>query len=105
MVLVPSKFIALRNMTPRIEGIGSAMMKWSGDYRKIYERFLDDPERNISENNSIGTNNWGDQSFIWKVLHGDVEFFQNKFPDRIKKFNEPGGDITVFYGRKKPWSK
>lgn len=104
MVTVDSDFMALRNMTPRIEGIGSAMMKWRGDKRFIYETFKSDPERYMEENNKIGTNHWGDQSYIWKCMDGKIDFFQYHFQNRIKKFNEPGGDVKVYYGRNKPWA-
>lgn len=105
MVMVDSDFMALRNMTPRIEGIGSAMMKWRGDKRFIYESFENDPERYMAENNTISTNHWGDQSYIWKCMDGKIDFFQSRFPNRIKKFNEQGGDVKVYYGRNKPWGR
>lgn len=103
MVMVDSDFIALRNMNPRIEGIGSAMMKWRGDYSILYDWFKEDPERYMRENNRIGTNHLGDQSIIWKILDGKIDFFQDKFPNRIKKFNEAGGSVKVFYGKHRPW--
>lgn len=104
MVMADSDFMALRNMTSRIEGIGSAMMKWRGDYTAIYETFKADPEKYMAENNKIGTNSHGDQSFVWKVLGGRTEFFQERFPNRISGFKSPQKtDIKVFYGKKKPW--
>lgn len=105
MVMVDSDFIALRNMTPRIQGIGSAMMKWRGDKRFIYDKFKGDSERYMADNNKIGTNNWGDQSLIWKLMNGNIEYFQSKFPNRIRKFNQTGGDVKVYYGRNKPWER
>jgi hypothetical protein len=81
-------------------------MKWRGDYTRIYETFKSDPEKFMAENNQIGTNSHGDQSFVWKTLGGAVEFFQEKFPNRISDFKSPQKtDIKVFYGRKKPWLK
>lgn len=105
MVMVDSDFMALRNMTPRIEGIGSAMMRWRWDRRFIYDTFKSDPEKHMAENNTISTNNWGDQSYIWKCMEGKIDFFQSHFQNRIKKFTEPGGDVKVYYGRNKPWGR
>lgn len=103
MVTVDSDFMALRNMNPRIAGIGSAMMKWRGDYRDIYQAFRVHPELHMQENSRIGTNNWGDQSIIWKFLGGRIEFFQQKLPDRIKRFDQQGGDVKVYFGKRRPW--
>lgn len=105
MVMVDSDFIALRNMNHRIEGIGSALMKWRGDRTDIYKSFIKSPEDFMKVYNFIGTNKWGDQSFIWDCLSGNVEYFQDKFPSSVKKFNQEGGLITVFYGRHRPWKK
>lgn len=103
MITVDSDFIALRNMNPNIEGIGSAMMKWRGDKSFIYEKFKSDPQRFITENSKIGTNKWGDQSFIWKEMGGDIDFYQLRFPARISRFDRPEGDVKVYYGRNRPW--
>lgn len=109
MVMVDSDFIALRNMNPRIGGIGSAVMKWRGDFSRIYNTFLDDPEYFINRHsNKIGTNMHGDQGYIFSVSCNPhtgfkIDSFQDKFPNRIKRFNEHGGDIKVFYGKYRPW--
>lgn len=105
IVMADSDFMALRNMAPRIEGIGSAMMKWSGDKRFIYETFKSDPEKYMAGHgrDKKGTPWLGDQGFIWSLCKGDIGLFQSSFKGRIKKFNEPGGDIKVYYGRSRPW--
>lgn len=96
-------FAALSNMNPRIAGIGSAMMAWSGNKRFLYDSFRENPHRYIAENKSIGTEHWGDQGFINSKI-SNIERFQKIFPDRIKRFNESGpADIRVFYGRHRPW--
>lgn len=107
MVTVDSDFMALRNMTPRIEGIGSAMMKWRGDKRFIYETFKSDPGRYMAEHSrdKMGTPWLGDQGFLWSLCKDDLEFYQHRFPNRIKKFNEQGGNVKVYYGRNKPWGR
>lgn len=110
MVQSDSKFMALRNMNPRIGGIGSALMKWRGDFSRIYNTFLDDPEYFINRHsNKIGTNMHGDQGYIFSVSCNPhtgfkIDSFQDKFPNRIKTFNEVGGDIKVFYGKHRPWN-
>lgn len=107
MVTVDSDFMALRNMTPRIEGIGSAMMKWRGDKRFIYEAFKSDPEKYMAEHgrDKMGTPWLGDQGFLWALCKDDLEFYQSRFPNRIKKFTDSGGDVKVYYGRNKPWGR
>lgn len=101
-----SSFMALRNMNPRIQDMGSAMMLWRGDYRYIYDIYKSDPVRYMSENNKIGTPSWGDQSFIFKCLNGKTDYFQDRFPNRISCFRSPQKtDIKVFYGKETPWKK
>lgn len=107
MVLADSDFIALRNMNPRIEGIGSAMMKWRGDYTSIYNEFKACPDLYMQFHSieKIGTPMLGDQGYIWNILNKKCNFFQELFPGRIKRFNEAGGDVKVFYGRNRPWGR
>lgn len=103
MVTVDSNFIALHNMNPRIAGIGSAMMKWRGDKTRIYHNFLKSPLTHMQANNRIGTPFNGDQGFLWRQMDGEIEFFQQKFPDRIKRFDQSGGDIKVYFNKRRPW--
>jgi len=105
MIKLDRDFVALRNMNPRIEGIGSALMKWKGDKSRIYRHFLACPEKYMNIYNHIGTNKHGDQSFIWDCMNGNIECFQDIFPNCVKKFNQVGGDITVYFGRNRPWKK
>lgn len=107
MVMVDSDFIALRNMNPRIEGIGSAMMKWRGNKSYIYYGFNTDTQGQMLQHgrDKIGTPWIGDQGYVWKILDGKIDFFQDKFPDRIKKFNETGGSVKVYYGKHRPWKR
>lgn len=104
MVMADSDFMALRNMTPRIGGIGSAMMKWRGDRRFIYDEFVKNTQFHMDDNNKIGTNNWGDQSYTWKQMRGDIEFYQDKFPNRISDFRTSNQtDVKVYFGKRRPW--
>lgn len=99
----PSRFCALRNMTPRISGIGSAMMKWEGDHRYLYEIFKQAPKAHMEANSFVGTAFLGDQGFIYRLVK-NIELFQDLFPDRIERFDERrGASIKVFYGRYRPW--
>lgn len=98
-----SKFCALRNMTPRIHGIGSALMKWEGDHRYIYDNFKANPRLHMDMNSRLGTAYLGDQGFIYREVP-DIELFQDLFPGRIERFDEKrGADIKVYYGKWKPW--
>jgi len=96
-------FLSLRNLAPSISGIGSAIMRWSGDKTFIYNTFKKQPEHYMKINNKRGTNKWGDQSFIWEIMDGKIEFLQDRFPNRIGRFRVPNKDINIFYGRKRPW--
>lgn len=110
MVMVDSDFMALSNMNPRIEGIGSAMMKWRGDFSRIYELFKSDSVCNMKNHgrDKMGTPWLGDQGWLWALEKSsdqplNVEFFQEKFPDRIKRFDKTGGDVKVYFGKRRPW--
>lgn len=110
IVMVNSDFMALRNMTPRISGIGSAMLKWRGDYTRLYKEFVDNTGLHISRHgkDKLGTSMLGDQGYIFNYSVSPyfgfrIDAFQDKFPNRIKKFNEPGGDVKVYYGKNRPW--
>ena len=103
MVERKSSFCALRNMTPRIAGIGSALMKWEGDHRYLYEIFELDPTRHMKENARVGTPFLGDQGFIYRYVK-DIEHFQKLFPGKIERFDERlGAPVKVYYGRFRPW--
>lgn len=98
-----SRFCALRNMNPRIPGIGSALMKWAGDHRYIYDNFMANPREHMEKNSFLGTAYLGDQGFIYRQVEG-IELFQDLFPRRIQRFDQKNGaDITVYYGKWKPW--
>lgn len=103
MVMIDRNFVALRNLSERIGGIGSAMMKWKGDFSHLYETFESDPEYHIKKNSRIHTPFHGDQGFIWSHLNIKPDFFQKKFPKRIKKFNSGNADVLVYYGKNRPW--
>lgn len=110
MVMANSNFMALRNMNPRIGGIGSAMMKWCGDFTRIYNTFSESPEYFIDRHsNKIGTPMHGDQGFVFSVACNPatgfkIDCFQNKFPNRISVFRTPTTtDIKVYYGKMRPW--
>lgn len=108
MVMADSDFMALRNMNPRIEGIGSAMMKWRGDFTDIYKVFSFNAEVMMKNHgrDKMGTPWLGDQGFIFKhicITERETEYFQSQFPNRIKKFNEQGGDVKVYFGKRRPW--
>lgn len=103
MVERKSRFCALRNMTPRIPGIGSALMKWEGDHRYLYENFRLNPREHMEKNAFMGTAYLGDQGFIYRQVP-DIELFQTLFPGRVERFDQSkGAAIKVYYGKWKPW--
>lgn len=112
MVMADSDFMALRNMTPRIGGIGSAMMKWRGNSASgsIFTTFAKSPEYFIDRHsNKIGTHMHGDQGFIFSVACNPetgfkIDCFQDKFPDRISDFRtSKETDVKVYFGKRRPW--
>ena len=112
IVAVETEFMALRNLNPKIAGIGSAMMKWSGDFKRFYQLFRCDPHH-VTESfglDKVGTPWLGDQGWIWSIHQDseetfDLKYFQDRFPNRIKKFTQIGGDIKVYFGSNKPWTR
>ncbi len=106
IVSYKSNFIALRNMNARIAGIGSAMMGWVGNKPSVYvamECATADIIKKFS--GKMGTPYHGDQGLLWDFYSGNFEFYQDIFPNRIKRFNERGGCVKVFYGRNRPWER
>lgn len=110
MVMVDSDFMALSNMNPRIGGIGSAMMKWRGDYTRMYNLFSDNSEHFIQRHsNKIGTPMHGDQGYIFSFACSPfegfkIDCFQDKFPNRISDFRTSNQtDIKVYFGKRRPW--
>ncbi len=88
--------------------LGSGIMFWSGDMRYLYEEFLKDPQKNMSE---CTTNIWwGDQGFIEKTIKHHVVYWQDIVPRKIvswkvhcKKGVPKDAHIIAFHGKPKPW--
>lgn len=102
--------IALRNMKPEIGGIGSAMMRWRRDMRKVYKLFCTDPQY-VMDNYGIdkrGTRWLGDQGWVGACvdeLEIPLQYWQDLYPGRIKAWYEQGdADIIVYFGRSRPWT-
>jgi hypothetical protein len=89
----------------------SSLMWWQGDYRWIYERFMEDPAYHASRHTAMP--NLGDQSFIAECLamRGIVpRYWQRELPagffrsrwdaseDRLT-----GASMVLWHGRPKPW--
>ena len=111
MVQHPHRFSALRNLSSKVTSkkMGSGVMAWSGEYRWIYDRFMDDPPGWMSEFTT--SDRWGDQGFICEALRGDFDRLQDIFPGAIvsQKFGlkghrpTPETKIVCFHGTPKPW--
>jgi len=104
-------FTALRNFSS-VENnnrMGSAVMAWKGNYKFIYDAFIENPKKHIAEyTTSI---KWGDQGFINNQLQGKFDRWQDLFPGYIvsQKINMKnnvlpnGAKIVCFHGKPKPW--
>jgi len=100
----------LRNLSTRAGNrIGSGVMAWSGDYSRIYRRFMEAP---VSHMNDCRTSEkWGDQGFIASQVKVR-QYFQDVFPDQVVSFKTdlrrgapgPANRVVCFHGEPRPWA-
>lgn len=77
------KFLMSGHMTRR-HGVNSGVMRWNGDYRFLYERFMAAKDDIMAR--YVFARQWGDQDFIKETHHnvkGLVDKFQMHWPDLI----------------------
>ena len=111
------RFAAMKNLSPRINGIGSAAMAWDNSAYNtdhIYERFAEFPEFHMAQNNRSGTPFWGDQGYIGSQVHG-IDYMQDLFPGAIQGYHFKGGiadvgllpetKLAIFFGKPRPWDR
>ena len=64
--------------------MNSSLMCWSGDYRWLYEQFIADKQRIMSE--YVINSRWGDQGFIRDAMAAKgkpIDTFQRMFPGSV----------------------
>jgi lipopolysaccharide biosynthesis glycosyltransferase len=90
--------------------IGSGVMFWRDDMSYLYDEFIKNPEKNMSE--CTTTRWWGDQGFIEKNIKSTkVTYWQDIVPGKVVswKVHCKGGivpktaSIIAFHGKPKPW--
>jgi hypothetical protein len=103
---VPGDFLMLRDFgRPSVPASG--VMRWEGDYQRIYETFKMDFDwlmRSLNRNGFMG-----DQAFI--ARHVVPDFWQDVVPDGFFKSYKIGGageglketPVVCFHGDPKPW--
>ena len=77
------KFTMAQNMTRR-HGVNSGVMAWRGNYRFLYERFMERKDAIMAE--FTKARQWGDQDYIKESLNaanGKVEKFSEKWPELV----------------------
>jgi len=70
----------------RYGAINTSLMAWDGDYRWVYDRFMQDP-RKVMES-YVTQCHWGDQGFLKDVGRNRIHFvrFQYKYPGCILNY-------------------
>lgn len=100
-------FTVIRDFNPGQRDMGSGVMAWSGDMRRLYRAFASDPGRHMAENNSARW--WGDQGFIERRT-SKRDYWQEMLPGALVSWKKhcqggvpAGARIIAFHGRPKPW--
>lgn len=100
-------FTVLRDFNPGQREMGSGLMAWNGDMRRLYKAFVADPEKHIAENNSARW--WGDQGFIERRTTKRA-YWQDCLPGAVVSWKKHCGSgvpddarVICFHGRPRPW--
>ncbi len=82
-----NKFVMSAHLTRR-HGVNSSVMSWNGDYRFLYDKFIENKEQIMRE--YVFAGRWGDQDFIKDTLiaskQGPIEKFQHTLPDFVLSY-------------------
>lgn len=100
-------FIALRDFNPKERDIGSGLMAWRGDLRRLYDEFAKDPAGHMAACRSRRW--WGDQGFIDRHV-GSREYWQTLVPGAVVSWKKhcrngvpSGASVVCFHGKPRPW--
>ncbi|MBC7282568.1 hypothetical protein [Hoeflea sp.] len=101
------KFVALRDFNPSQRQMGSGLMAWSGDMRRIYDEFAAAPAAHMKR--CTTSQAWGDQGFI-EPLTLDREYWQDLLPGAVVSWKKhcgsgvpEGARVICFHGKPRPW--
>lgn len=104
-----SGFSVLRNFAAPKESnlIGSAVMRWKGDYSFLYRSFSKCYINKYTESKSLG-----DQGYIQDHVP-DRNYIQDDLPGCVIDYRSclrrggpgEGNKVVAFYGKRKPWDK
>lgn len=66
--------------------INTSLMTWEGDYRFVYQQFMEERERVMAT--YIEQAHWGDQGFLRDIGHNRIRFvkFQDQYPGAILQY-------------------
>lgn len=100
-------FIALRDFNPDQREMGSGLMAWSGDMRRILAAFLADPDGHMARCRT--SRHWGDQGFVEPLTPGRA-YWQEVIPGMVASWKMQCRDgvpsdarIVCFHGQPRPW--
>jgi hypothetical protein len=98
------EFIALRDFYKPTQ-MGSGLMAWNGDMSRIYDRFLEHPEKHMVRCKTPAR--WGDQGFISDCDLGSVAYWQDVLPSQVVSWKRDGvtadANVVCFHGKPRPW--
>ena len=93
--------------------VGSGIMSWIGDYRRVYGRFSESPSAFIREYRT--TPKWGDQGFIRDTIGREkIDTFPlslaasykghcTNFGAKAFSIPDPDCRVVYFHGKPRPW--
>lgn len=100
-------FIALRDFNPAQREMGSGLMAWRGDQRRIHDAFAARPDDHIARCST--PRHWGDQGFIEPMTPGRAHW-QDILPGAVVSWKKhcgsgvpDGARVICFHGRPRPW--
>lgn len=101
------EFIALRDFNAPSREMGSGLMGWSGDMRRIYDEFAIDPAGHMARCRT--SRHWGDQGFI-EPLTPTRAYWQTLLPGQVVSWKKhcrggipAGARVVCFHGKPRPW--
>lgn len=100
-------FTALRDFNPHVREMGSGLMAWSGDMRRVFLEFEADPDFHMAECTTPAK--WGDQGFI-EPLTPNRAYWQDLLPDAVVSYKKhcmdgvpAGARVVCHHGPPRPW--
>ena len=104
------EFVALRDVNPRVGILGSGVMAWNGNLKRIFNKFAGNPKSYMRQ-----CIKHGDQKFLencWRIHINNktFSFWQDLLPGVLVSHKRhcqqglpPGAVVEFFHGKPRPW--